>query len=354
MSENQYHGYIGTYTKVDSKGIYKFILDTNIGEIKGIELAAHIGSPTYVTISHNNEYLYSIAKDNGLGGIASFSIHNKSGNLNSINMQVFEGASPCYVSVNRENSIVVAANYHKGTVESYLVKKDNGSLNVAKAIVEHKGSGLNKERQEKAHAHYMDFTPDEKYVVAVDLGIDRLITYKESDGGLMEAACLSVKPGSGLRHLVFHPNKHLAYVMTELSSEIIVLQYDAQSGSFKEKQYISALPEEYSEESYGSAIYISSDGKFVYAANRGHNSIVVFRVNEHNGELTFVETVSTEGDWPRDFSLDPTERFLIAANEKSNTLTLFTRNEFTGKLTLVQTGINVPEPVCVKFLHVKK
>ncbi|MBW3495158.1 lactonase family protein [Bacillus mycoides] len=354
MSENQFHGYIGTYTKAESKGIYKFILDTNIGELKGIELAAHIGSPTYVTISHNNEYLYSVAKDNGLGGIASFSIHNKSGNLNSINMQVLEGVSPCYVSVNRENSIVVAANYHKGTVESYIVKKGSGSINTATTIVEHKGSGLNKERQEKAHAHYANFTPDEKYVVAVDLGIDKVITYKESDGGLMEAACLSVKPGSGPRHLVFHPNKHLAYVMTELSSEIIVLQYDAHSGSFKEKQYISTLPEDYSEESYGSAIYISSDGKFVYAANRGHNSIAVFRVNEHNGELTFIETVSTEGDWPRDFSLDPTERFLIAANEKSNTLTLFSRNELTGKLVLLQDGISAPEPVCVKFLHVKK
>lgn len=252
------------------------------------------------------------------------------------------------------NSIVVAANYHKGTVESYLVRKDNGSLNAATVIVEHKGAGPNKERQEKAHAHYMDFTPDEKYVVAVDLGIDKVITYKESEGELIEVTRLSVKHGSGPRHLIFHPSAQYAYVMTEFSSEIIVLQYDAQSGSFKEKQYISTLPEEYSEDSYGSAIYISSDGKFVYAANRGHNSIVVFQVNEHNGKLTFIETVSTEGDWPRDFSLDPTERFLIAANERSNTLTLFTRNESTGKLTLVQKGVNVPEPVCVKFLHVKK
>ncbi|MBE7119079.1 lactonase family protein [Bacillus cereus] len=354
MSENQYHGYIGTYTKADSKGIYKFILDTNIGEIKGIELGAHIGSPTYVTISHNNEYLYSVAKDNGLGGIASFFICNKTGNLDLINTQLLEGASPCHLSVDRENSTVVAANYHKGIVESYVVKQNDGSVNATTAIVEHKGSGPNKERQEKAHAHYVNFTPDENYVVAVDLGMDKVITYKESDRKLIEINGLSVKPGSGPRHLVFHPNEQLAYVMTELSSEIIVLQYDAKSGSFKEKQYISTLPEEYSQDSYGSAVQISSDGKFVYAANRGHNSIVVFRVNEHNGELTFVETISTEGDWPRDFSLDPTERFLIAANEKSNTLTLFTRDELTGKLTLVQTGINVPEPVCVKFLHVKK
>ena len=136
-------------------------------------------------------------------------------------MQVLEGASPCYVSVNRENSIVVAANYHKGTVESYLVKKDNGSLNAATVIVEHKGSGPNKERQEKAHAHYIDFTPDEKYVVAVDLGIDKVITYKESDGELIEVTRLSVKHGSGQRHLIFHPSAQYAYVMTELSSEII-------------------------------------------------------------------------------------------------------------------------------------
>ncbi len=234
------------------------------------------------------------------------------------------------------------------------MKKDNGSLNAATVIVEHKGSGPNKERQEKAHAHYIDFTPDEKYVVAVDLGIDKVITYKESDGELIEVTRLSVKHGSGPRHLIFHPSAQYAYVMTELSSEIIVLQYDAKSGSFKEKQYISTLPEDFRKDSYGSAIHISSDGKFVYAANRGHNSIAVFRVNEHNGELAFIETVSTEGDWPRDFSLDPDGKFLIAANERSNTLTLFARDEMTGELTLVQTDVNVPEPVCVKFLHVKK
>ncbi|MED1408011.1 MULTISPECIES: lactonase family protein [Bacillus] len=354
MSENEFHGYIGTYTKANSKGIYKFILDTKIGEIRGIELAAQIGSPTYVTISHNNEYLYSVAKENGLGGIASFSIHNQTGNLELINRQLLEGASPCYLSVSREIRTVVAANYHKGTVASYLVKKGNGSVDAATAIVEHKGSGQNRERQENSHAHYANFTPDEKYVVAVDLGIDKLITYKESDGELLEVSSLSVKPGCGPRHLVFHPNKQLAYVMTELSSEIIVLQYAPQSGSFKEKQYISTLPEEYRKDSYGSAIHISSDGKFVYAANRGHNSIAVFRVNEHNEELTLIETVSTEGDWPRDFSLDPTEKFLIAANERSNTVTLFARDQMKGKLNLMQKGINVPEPVCVKFLHVKK
>ncbi|WP_242238050.1 lactonase family protein [Bacillus cereus group sp. BfR-BA-01316] len=353
MSENEFHGYIGTYTKANSKGIYKFILDTKLGEIKEIKLAASIGSPTYVTLSHNNQYLYSVAKDSRLGGIASFSICNKTGNLDLINTQLLEGASPCHLSVDRENSTVVAANYHKGTVESYVVKQSDGSINATTAIVEHKGSGPNKERQEKAHAHYVNFTPDEKYVVAVDLGMDKVITYKESDGKLIEINGLSVKPGSGPRHLVFHPNEQLAYIMTELSSEIIVLQYDAKSGGFKEKQYISTLPEEYSQDSYGSAIQISSDGKFVYAANRGHNSIAVFRVNEHNGELAFIETVSAEGDWPRDFSLDPDGKFLITANERSNTLTLFARDEMTGELTLVQTDVNVPEPVCVKFSHVK-
>ncbi|KFM99468.1 lactonase family protein [Bacillus clarus] len=354
MSGDQFHGYIGTYTKADSKGIYKFTLDTTVGEIKGIELAAHVGSPTYLTMSHNNQYLYSVAKDNTLGGIASFTINNETRNLDVINTQFLHGASPCYIGVNQENSTVVVANYHKGTIESYKVNKENGSVSAATSIVEHFGSGPNEERQEKAYAHYSNFTPDQKYVIAVDLGIDKLITYKEYSGELIEVHRLSVHPGSGPRHFVFHPNRKYAYVITELSSEVIVLAYDAEKGSFKEIQYIATLPENYSENSYGSAIHISSDGRFVYAANRGHNSIAVFQVNQHSGELIFVETVSTEGNWPRDFSLDPTEKFIVAANEKSNALTLFARNQLTGKLTLMQHRISVPEPVCVKFLHAKK
>lgn len=199
--------------------------------------------------------------------------------------------------------------------------------------------------------HYAGFSPDEKYVVVVDLGNDTVKTYHDLDGILQEASNLAVKAGSGPRHLTFHPNGKYAYVMTELSSEVIVLEYHEDSGGFTELDYISTIPADFTENNQGSAIHISADGGFVYATNRGHNSIAIFSVDQMSGTLTFVDRTSTEGDWPRDFCLDPTENYLLAANQHSSTLTLFARDQETGKLILLQKNISVPDPVCVKFLN---
>ncbi|WP_425388071.1 lactonase family protein [Ectobacillus panaciterrae] len=351
MMANNSIGYVGTYTKGDSKGIYTFTLDTETAKIMNVKAVANLDNPTYLTISQDNRYLYSVIKEGESGGVAVYSINGQTGELEPLNTQVLEGASPCHVSIDSENRTVVTANYHKGTIESYAVKED-GTVSPASSIIEHNGSGPNKERQEKPHAHYAGFTPDEKYVAAVDLGIDQLITYEVNNGTLQEVNSLSVKPGSGPRHLVFHPNGKFAYMMTELSSEVIVLTYNAEDGSFTELQYISSIPEEFNGNNQGSAIHISSDGRFVYAANRGHDSIAVFSVNQDSGELTFVEHTATEGSWPRDFVLDPTEKFLVASNQNSSNLVLFLRNASTGKLTLLQSDVPVPDPVCVKFLNV--
>ncbi|MGG3845165.1 lactonase family protein [Aeribacillus composti] len=347
---NPFIGYIGTYTKGESKGIYKFTLDTEKKEISEAKVAAELDNPTYVAISKDNQNLYSVVKDGNSGGLAVFSIDEQTGDLQSINRQVTEGPSPCHVSVNKANHFVVTANYHRGTIEAYLLNEDK-SANPAASVAEHTGSGPNLERQEKPHAHYSGFTPDEKYVVAVDLGIDQIITYSCDQGVLKKVSSLSVKPGSGPRHIVFHPNGKFAYVMTELSNEVIVLSYNADEGSFQELQYIPAIPEDFAENSQGSAIHISSDGKFVYAANRGHDSIAVFKVENDGGKLEFVEWTSTGGHWPRDFVLDPTERFVIATNQESSNAVLFERDPETGKLTRLPSEISVPDPVCVKFLH---
>ncbi|WP_410982685.1 lactonase family protein [Bacillus cereus] len=352
MNNKEFIGYIGTYTRGDSKGIYTFTLDTEAKKISNLRPAANLDNPTYLTINRNNQYLYSVIKEGESGGVAVYSIDSHTGELRAQNRQILEGASPCHISVDSRNRMVVTANYHKGTIESYVVNQENGTVKPALSIITHKGSGPNKERQEKPHAHYAGFTPDEKYVVTVDLGIDKLITYEVKDSTLTEANSLSVNPGSGPRHLTFHPNGKYAYMMTELSSELIVLTYNSEEGTFTELQYISTIPEDFNENNQGSAIHISSDGRFVYAANRGHNSIAVFSVNQNSGILTFVEHTSTEGSWPRDFVLDPTEKFLVATNEKSNSLVLFSRKESTGKLTLLQSDVIVPDPVCIKFLNI--
>jgi 6-phosphogluconolactonase len=343
-------GYIGTYTKGDSKGVYSFTLDTETAKLGDIRAVAELDNPTYVNLSHDNKTLYAVVKEGDKGGVASYAINSQTGDLTKLNSQVNEGASPCHVSVDRQNRQVVTANYHKGTIESFLVNED-GKVNPVASIMEHTGEGPH-ERQEKPHTHFSGFTPDEKYVVAVDLGIDKVITYKIEDGKLEEAHSLLVKAGSGPRHITFHPNGKYAYVMTELSNEVIALSYNAENGIFTELQYISTIPSDFTENSQGSAIQISSDGRFVYAGNRGHDSIAVFSVNQTNGELTFVEYTSTEGDWPRDFSLDPSEKFIVASNQESSNLVLYARDMETGKLALLQSDVTVPYPVCVKFLNV--
>lgn len=342
-------GYIGTYTKEGSKGIYKFSLDLEAGKISPVELAATLDNPTYVTISEDNQYLYSVVKEGDSGGAAVYSINQETHSLEFINNQLSEGASPCHISVKSDKSQVVTANYHKGTIELYL-RDENGGLKPASSIAEHQGTGPNPERQEKPHAHYAGFTPDEKYIVAIDLGIDQLVTYAVNEGKLTKVHALSVKPGSGPRHLAFHPNGKYAYIMTELSSEVIALKFNAEDGSFTELQYISTIPADFTENNQGSAIHLSSDGRFVYAANRGHNSIAIYSVDQDSGELTFVERTHTEGNWPRDFRIDPTGKFLVASNEETGNLVLFERNQDTGTLKLLQSDVRVAKPVCVVFL----
>ena len=347
MKNGEYFGYVGTYTKGKSEGIYSFILDTITGTIKDVKLAAKIESPTYFAISNNNQYLYSVAKKGSLGGVAAFAISDQ---LQQINHQLTEGAPPCHVSIDSQQHLLFTGNYHKGTVEMYGLDVESGLIQPHPTVVQNTGSGPD-ERQEKAHTHYSALTPDEKYLLAIDLGIDQLITYQINNRELNEVARLAVKPGSGPRHLVFHPKAPIAYLMTEFSSEVLVLHYHEEDGSFEQLQAISTIPVDFTKNNQGSAIQLSSDGRFVYAGNRGHNSIAVLRVNEDDQQLSTVEYTSSKGNWPRDFVLDPSEKFVVVANQESSNLVLFARNEETGKLSLLESDNYIPDPVCVKFLH---
>lgn len=341
----KYTGYLGSYTKKTSEGIYRFTLDTEQKKITDVEVAAKLNNPTYLAVSHNNDYVYAVSQEGEEGGIATFSVSN--GNLEKLNSEVTAGAPPCHVSVDSRNRLVVAANYHTKQVETFLTNED-GSIQAPKSVT-HEGSGPH-ERQEKPHLHFAGYTPDEKYVVVVDLGSDTITTYSPNGDELQEVNVLTVKAGSGPRHIAFHPTAPYAYVMTEISNEVIVLKYDENTGSFEEVQYVATIPEDFTENNQGSAIHLSSDGKFVYVGNRGHDSIAVYRIAaDYSVEL--VKYTHTEGNWPRDFVLDPSEQFIVAANQESGTLTLFERDSETGKLTLLQKDVEAPEAVCVKFLH---
>lgn len=344
-------GYIGTYTKGTSKGIYSFQLHTHTETISEPTLVAELTDPTYLAISKDQSHLYSIYKADGKGAIASFSIDQSSGELSLNSKSVSQNGSYCHLSINNDSTSLVAASYGDGIVESFSML-ENQSIGPVSSTVIHEGKGPNIDRQEKAHTHYVQFTPDQKYIAVVDLGIDQIITYRlDQENHLQQVHTLAVRPGSGPRHLVFHPNQRFSYVMAELRPEVIVLQYQSDEGKFEEIQTIRSVPSEFIANNQGSAIHISKDGRFVYAANRGHDSIAIFAVDNCTGKLSLIQIIGTEGHWPRDFSLDPTESFLVAANEESGSLTLYKRDQESGKLTLLKAGIQVPFPVCVKFLE---
>lgn len=335
-------GFVGTYTRETSEGIYRFTLDYVEESLKNVQVAAKVGSPTYLSIAE--KHLYAVAQNGEQGGIAAYELTKETGGLRYLNRKLADGAPPCHVTTEGED--ILTANYHKGTVHLYK-KNGSGSIQKEASVVEHEGSGPH-ERQEKPHVHYAAYTPDGKYVLAADLGTDELVTYAVEQDKLVHVSTLQVKPGSGPRHVAFHPKEKIAYLLTELSSEIIVLDYNSDEGTFAELQTIKAIPEDFEEINDASAIHVSKDGKFLYTGNRGHNSIALFAINE-NGTLTFVEHTSTEGKWPRDFAIDPTEKFIVVANQHSNNLVLFKRDEETGKLSYTGSEVTVPEGVCVKF-----
>lgn len=345
-----FSGYLGSYTKKMSKGVYHFSLDGERSKIVDVTPVAELNNPTYVTVSADNQYLYAVSQTGEEGGIAAFSIDQETGGLTKLNQLTQAGSPPCHVSVNQDNSIVVTANYHTKQIVSYLTNPD-GSLKEVADRAEHKGSGPH-DRQEKPHMHYAGFSPDQRYVFAVDLGSDEITTYAiDKQGKLTRKHVLETPAGSGPRHLTFAPNGEYAYAMTELSSEVLSLKFDSETGMFTQLQQLKTIPDTFKEVNDGSAIHISSDGRFVYVGNRGHNSIAIFRVNHTTNQLDFVEWTKTEGDWPRDFVLSPDEKYLVASNQKSGTLTVFERDQATGKLTLKQADVKAPEVVCIKFLN---
>jgi 6-phosphogluconolactonase len=352
MADKKFIAYIGTYTYGESKGIYKFVLNEDNCCIEDIQLVGKLCYPTYLAINKNNTYLYSVIKDGETGGLASFKIDTNTYKLQPLNYNFTKGKSPCHIILDKSNNYAFTSNYHKGELISYKLSPDGSIENSLDKII-HTGFGPNKLRQDSSHIHFADFTPDGNYLCTVDLGLDKLSVYEFKEGTLIESIekNLNFKPGCGPRHIVFHPNGHFAYILTELSSEVITLKYDKFKSLFVDIQYISALPLNCSIESAGGAIHISSDGKYLYTSNRGHDSITVFSVDSISGKLEFLSNTMLKGQVPRDFSISPSGNFLIVANQYTSNLELYSINNGTGALTYLNVSEYIPNPVCIKFLN---
>ncbi len=354
--------YVGTYTRAPSKGIYAYRFKGATGEVAPIAiatagLAAETENPSFLAVHPNQRFLYAvneISRYEGRdgGSVSAFSIDRVSGTLTLLNRVASRGGGPCHVSIDRSGKWLFAANYGGGSVAAFPVH-DDGTLGEASAFLQHAGASANKARQSGPHAHGAVVSPDNRFVLVPDLGLDRVFTYRLDPvaGGLApsEPGFAAIAPGSGPRHVAFRPDGKFAYVLKEMLSAVVAFRYDARRGTLAELQTLSTLPEGFSGESSGAEIATHPSGRFLYASNRGHDSIAIFRIDAAKGTLTPVDRVSTQGKTPRGFAIDPSGRFLIAANQNSGTLVIFRIDQATGALTATETAVQVPFPVSVVF-----
>jgi 6-phosphogluconolactonase len=358
----QYFAFIGTYTsKTDSKGIYSFHFDSDTGRLTSMVVAAAAQDPSFLTVAPNEKYFYAVNElgefeGKKSGAVTSYSLDRKSGRLTQLNQVASGGADPCYVSFDQSGKYLLVANYTGGSVSVFPVTPD-GRIKSASAFVQHSGSGPNKERQEGPHAHYIAASDDNRFAFVVDLGLDQVAVYHfdPANGALIPNHPPSAKlaPGAGPRHLAFHPNGKFAYVLSEVSSTVTAFSYGSRNGSLSNLQTISTIPKDFAGRNDTAEIVVHPSGKFLYASNRGHDSIAEFAIDPARGTLTLVGDFSTRGKEPRNFALDPTAKFLLAANQKSNNIVVFRINQSTGALTATRQIGQVPAPVDIVFVPAK-
>jgi 6-phosphogluconolactonase len=349
--------YIGTYTGGKSKGIYLARFDSRTGKLSEPELAAQTKNPTFLAFHPAKPLLYCVGeiddfKGKKTGAVCAYSVDKATGKLTLLNQQASGGTGPCHLTVDKSGRCVLVANYGSGSVAALPIEAD-GKLGEAASVIQHAGSSIDHSRQAGPHAHCIEVDPRNKFAIAVDLGLDRVLVYHLDPGAAKlspnKPAGCSVAPGSGPRHLAFHPNGRFAYLISEMGSTMNLLEYRPAAGSFKLKQTLSTLPEDFKGHSSGAEVQVHPSGKFVYGSNRGDNSIAVFAADQNTGKLTLVQHASTEGKNPRHFTIDPSGKWLLAENQDSDSIVTFEIDSTSGKLSPHGKKVAVGSPVCLMF-----
>ncbi|WP_436855718.1 6-phosphogluconolactonase [Staphylococcus caeli] len=340
-------GYIGTYTKKEGKGIYRFQLDEQTGKVTDVETGYELEASTYV--NQHQSFLYAVTKEGNHCGVASLKIE-ADGTLTLINKCLASTAgNGCYVSASPDGKYIFEAIYGAGLARIYEANPETGEVVHLIQELAHDYSTGPSERQDNPHVHYMNTTPDENYVVAMDLGTDKIVTYDFGDDGFTEYAMIDFEPGDGPRHIVFHENGKYAYVVHELSNIVSTLTYE--DGKFTEIARHSTIPENFEGDTKLSAVRMSQDQNFLYISNRGHDSIAIFKVSDEGATISLVDIVASGGEFPRDFNITESDDYLVCAHQEGDyVLTVFKRDKVTGKLEEVDRSHTAPEGVCVQFL----
>jgi 6-phosphogluconolactonase len=353
--------YFGTYTGAKSQGIYVARFDSTTGRLSAPQLAAETKNPTFLAVSPGEHFLYAVdetgdASGQRAGGVRVFSLENKTGKLTPLNQQASGGSGPCHVVVDVMGKCLLAANYGSGSIAALPIHAD-GSLGEATTTIQHTGSGANPARQAGPHAHFILPSPDNRFTLDCDLGLDKIfINHLDANAAKLtpgDPPFATVAPGSGPRHLVFSHDGKFVYVINEMGGTITVFSYAATNAAMTEVQTISTLPKDFSGSSTCAEISLHPNGKFLYGSNRGHDSIAIFAVDQKTGKLTFVEHQSTQGRTPRHFAIDPTGRWLFAENQASDSVVVFAIDADTGKLKPTGQTVSVGAPVCAVFVGEK-
>ena len=341
--------YFGTYTKGDSKGIYVSDWDAKKGTLSNPVLAAEIENPSFLELSDDGKFLYAVSEIKE-GTIKAFQVLEE-GALKLINEQSAEGSVTCHVSISNDGKALVIANYASGTVASYQIRKD-GSLSEPVSVIQHEGSSTDPRRQQGPHAHSINFSLDDRFAYAADLGTDRIYRYSvDTDKGTLAASGETViKAGSGPRHFTFTPNGDFAYVINEMALTVEAFSVTKETGELKSIQTASTLPAEAPKQGSTAEVVCHPTGKFLYGSNRGHDSIVVYQIDSSTGKLEYVENEPIEGEVPRNFAISPDGDWLIAAGQKSHTASVFAIDPSSGELTYSGNQAQLDSPVCVRFL----
>ncbi len=355
ISAQDYYLFAGTYTTGKSKGIYVYKFNSVNGELQWVGNTDSCTNPSFLSVSPDGRYLYAVNETGREqpGRVSAFSFDKTTGKLQFLNQQVSGGDDPCFITTHSTGKWIVVGNYSGGNLSVFPVAAD-GSIKPYAQMIQHKGNGPNKERQATAHVHSTFFSPDFQYILAPDLGTDKIMTYRfnaTSAKTLTPAAVpfSASAPGSGPRHLVFHPNQKFVYRIEELSGTVTVSAY--QNGVMKNIQTIATHPADFKGQPGSADIHISPDGKFLYASNRGEeNNIAIFSVDAGSGRLSMVGYQSAGGTAPRNFIIDPSGKFLLVANQKTSNIVVFRRDMNTGLLQPTLQQIEIPNPVCLQLL----
>lgn len=348
--------FISSFAPGEKGGINAYHLDLDSGKLKLAQRTGDAENPFYLAVSPNKHYLYAIhAKQ--FGGkepeqVAAYQLVGRTGELKLLNRQSARGSAACYLDVDATGKSVLVANYATGSVAALPVK-DDGSLGEATSFHQHAGSSNDPARQKGPHAHCIVVSPDNRFVLAADLGLDQVLVYRLDAGKAMLTAApkpfVRTPAGAGPRHLTIHPNGRRVYVVNELSNSVTMFDYVADTGMLTEKQTISTLPKDYTGKSYCADLKITPDGRFLYATNRGHDSIAAYGLGA-DGRLTMIAIEPSLGKGPQNLAITPDGKHLLCANMPGNNVAAFRIDPKSGALKSIGKPIDVPSPSCIRIL----